>query len=141
MPAFWSCRGSKAKGWLRRFCPLPLANCPMTGTAAKDSRQFCWRPLLNTSDTRALVIGQRWINVGRTAGRGKKSTSHDQQIPAKDIWLYRCVKTSPLHFANQSYGLTEYLCFFFSSKKYGPGCVRCSSSPVLPFALGLPRWP
>lgn len=29
-----------------------------------------------------------WFNVGRTAGRGKKSTSHDKQIPAKDIWFY-----------------------------------------------------
>lgn len=29
-----------------------------------------------------------WINVGRTAGRGKKSTSHKCLIPAKDIWLY-----------------------------------------------------
>jgi len=29
-----------------------------------------------------------WINVGRTAGRGKKSTSHKHRIPAKDIWLY-----------------------------------------------------
>ncbi len=29
-----------------------------------------------------------WINVGRTAGRGKKSTSHERLIPAKDIWLY-----------------------------------------------------
>jgi len=32
-----------------------------------------------------------WINVGRTTGRGKKSTSHKSLIPAKDIWLY------PLH--------------------------------------------
>ena len=29
-----------------------------------------------------------WINVGRTTGRGKKSTSHEQLIPVKDIWLY-----------------------------------------------------
>ncbi|MDP2780062.1 Druantia anti-phage system protein DruA, partial [Devosia sp.] len=29
-----------------------------------------------------------WIKVGRTAGRGKKSTSHKPLIPAKDIWLY-----------------------------------------------------
>jgi len=29
-----------------------------------------------------------WIKVGRTAGRGKKSTSHASLIPAKDIWLY-----------------------------------------------------
>ena len=29
-----------------------------------------------------------WVNVGRTAGRGKKSTSHERLIPAKDIWLY-----------------------------------------------------
>ena len=29
-----------------------------------------------------------WINVGRTTGRGKKSTSHKRLIPAKDIWLY-----------------------------------------------------
>jgi hypothetical protein len=29
-----------------------------------------------------------WIKVGRTAGRGKKSTSHKSLIPAKDIWLY-----------------------------------------------------
>ena len=27
-----------------------------------------------------------WINVGRTTGRGKKSTSHEQ--PVKDVWLY-----------------------------------------------------
>ena len=29
-----------------------------------------------------------WVNVGRTTGRGKKSTSHKGLIPAKDIWLY-----------------------------------------------------
>ncbi|NDP40795.1 MAG: DUF4338 domain-containing protein [Rhodoferax sp.] len=29
-----------------------------------------------------------WINVGRTTGRGKKSLSHRQLIPVKDIWLY-----------------------------------------------------
>jgi hypothetical protein len=29
-----------------------------------------------------------WINVGRTARRGKKSTSHKPLIAAKDIWLY-----------------------------------------------------
>ena len=29
-----------------------------------------------------------WVNVGRTAGRDKKSTSHKSLIPAKDIWLY-----------------------------------------------------
>ena len=29
-----------------------------------------------------------WVNVGRTKGRGKKSTSHKVLIPAKDIWLY-----------------------------------------------------
>jgi hypothetical protein len=29
-----------------------------------------------------------WVNIGRTAGRGKKSTSHERLIPAKDIWLY-----------------------------------------------------
>ena len=32
-----------------------------------------------------------WIHVGRTTGRGKKSTSRRQCIPVKDIWLY------PLH--------------------------------------------
>ena len=29
-----------------------------------------------------------WINVGQTTGRGKKSSSHRQLIPIKDIWLY-----------------------------------------------------
>ena len=29
-----------------------------------------------------------WINIGQTAGRGKKSASHRQLIPVKDIWLY-----------------------------------------------------
>ena len=29
-----------------------------------------------------------WINVGRTAGHGKKSISHERLSPAKDIWLY-----------------------------------------------------
>ena len=29
-----------------------------------------------------------WINVGRTSGRGKKSTSNKALIPLKDIWLY-----------------------------------------------------
>jgi Domain of unknown function (DUF4338) len=35
-----------------------------------------------------------WINVGRTAGRGKKSTSHKPLIAAKDIWLYPLRKNS-----------------------------------------------
>jgi len=26
--------------------------------------------------------------VGKTVGRGKKSTSHLQVLPIKDIWLY-----------------------------------------------------
>ena len=29
-----------------------------------------------------------WINVGKTAGRSKKSRVHVQIIPIKDIWLY-----------------------------------------------------
>lgn len=29
-----------------------------------------------------------WQWVGRTTGRGKKSTSHAQTLPTKDIWLY-----------------------------------------------------
>ena len=29
-----------------------------------------------------------WTLVGRTVGRGKKSTSHLQVLPTKDIWLY-----------------------------------------------------
>jgi hypothetical protein len=29
-----------------------------------------------------------WVKVGHTTGRGKKSTSHESLIPAKDIWLY-----------------------------------------------------
>lgn len=29
-----------------------------------------------------------WINVGRTTGRGKKSTSNKALIPLKNIWLY-----------------------------------------------------
>jgi hypothetical protein len=29
-----------------------------------------------------------WINVGKTAGRGKKCHTHKQVIPIKDIWLY-----------------------------------------------------
>jgi hypothetical protein len=33
-----------------------------------------------------------WVKVGRTTGRGKKSTSHESLIPAKDIWLYPLLK-------------------------------------------------
>ena len=29
-----------------------------------------------------------WINVGKTAGRGKKCHAHKQIIPVKDIWFY-----------------------------------------------------
>jgi len=29
-----------------------------------------------------------WVLVGRTTGRGKKSLSHQQALPVKDIWLY-----------------------------------------------------
>ena len=29
-----------------------------------------------------------WQLVGRTLGRGKKSTAHEQVLPTKDIWLY-----------------------------------------------------
>lgn len=29
-----------------------------------------------------------WINVGKTAGRGKKCHTHKQILPIKDIWLY-----------------------------------------------------
>ena len=29
-----------------------------------------------------------WQLVGRTVGRGKKSTAHQQVLPTKDIWLY-----------------------------------------------------
>jgi hypothetical protein len=29
-----------------------------------------------------------WKLVGRTAGRGKTSTDHTAQLPAKDVWLY-----------------------------------------------------
>jgi len=29
-----------------------------------------------------------WVHVGQTVGRGKKSRTHQQIIPVKDIWLY-----------------------------------------------------
>jgi hypothetical protein len=29
-----------------------------------------------------------WINIGQTTGRGKKSATHQQIVPIKDIWLY-----------------------------------------------------
>ncbi|WP_231480529.1 HAD-IC family P-type ATPase [Thiomonas sp. FB-Cd] len=29
-----------------------------------------------------------WVLVGKTTGRGKKSLSHQQALPVKDIWLY-----------------------------------------------------
>lgn len=29
-----------------------------------------------------------WINIGQTTGRGKKSSTHQQIVPIKDIWLY-----------------------------------------------------
>jgi len=29
-----------------------------------------------------------WLHVGKTVGRGKKSTVHHQILPVKDIWLY-----------------------------------------------------
>jgi len=29
-----------------------------------------------------------WVNIGQTTGRGKKSSSHRQLIPVKDIWMY-----------------------------------------------------
>ena len=29
-----------------------------------------------------------WQLIGRTIGRGKTSTAHQQVLPAKDIWLY-----------------------------------------------------
>ncbi len=29
-----------------------------------------------------------WIHIGQTTGRGKKSSSHLQLIPVKDIWMY-----------------------------------------------------
>ena len=29
-----------------------------------------------------------WIHVGQTTGRGKKSSTHQQIVPIKDIWLY-----------------------------------------------------
>jgi hypothetical protein len=37
---------------------------------------------------RTCYKAANWVNIGRTAGRGKKSTSHERLIPAKDIWLY-----------------------------------------------------
>ena len=40
---------------------------------------------------RTCYKAANWINVGRTTGRGKKSTSHRPLIPIKDVWLY------PLH--------------------------------------------
>lgn len=33
-------------------------------------------------------VDANWINVGRTGGRSKKSTSNKALIPLKDIWLY-----------------------------------------------------
>ena len=40
----------------------------------------------------ACYKAANWINVGRTTGRGKNSTSHHQLIPVKDIWLYPLCK-------------------------------------------------
>lgn len=110
MPAFWSCRGSNAKGWLRRFCPLPLARCPMTGTAATASRQFCWKPLSNTSATRALATRPpTGSKSGERRGGERNPPATINKFQPRTSGFTHCVKTSPLHFASEGYGFTEYL--------------------------------
>ncbi len=59
-------------------------------------------PISSTSNTFRLFINstfsefvaerealqRRVLRVGRTTGRGKKSTSNRPRLPMKDIWLY-----------------------------------------------------
>ena len=63
--------GSGAKS----FCGLDGAVLMETFVEFERHRGTCYR-------------AANWINIGQTAGRGKKSASHRQLIPVKDIWLY-----------------------------------------------------
>ena len=65
--------GGKPNDWLSRygFSPVLLE----TFVEYERHKGTCYK-------------AANWIKVGRTTGRGKKSTSHKHLIPAKDIWLY-----------------------------------------------------
>ena len=57
-------------------------------------RRYGYRPVLletfvETPRHRGTCYkAANWVNVGKTAGRGKKCPTHKQIIPIKDIWLY-----------------------------------------------------
>jgi len=44
-----------------------------------------------------------WVLMGRRAGRGKKSSSSKQALPAKDIWLYPLRKDFPRILCGQAH--------------------------------------
>ena len=65
----------------------------MTGKGASAKRRR-YRPVLLKTFVESprhkgtCYKAANWQLVGRTVGRGKKSTAHTQVLPTKDIWLY-----------------------------------------------------
>lgn len=87
-----------------RFLILPWVQVPglasrILGLAARQlpldwQRLYGFRPVLLETfvewprHSGTCYKAANWQWVGRTTGRGKKSTSHEQKLPTKDIWLY-----------------------------------------------------
>src|ERR1035437_4426453 len=89
MRASSSCPGPSPKGWLRRFSPWAARQLPNDWLNRYGFRPVLFETFVEYERHRGTCYkAANWINVGRTAGRGKKSTSHKRLIPAKDIWLY-----------------------------------------------------
>ena len=59
--------------WLERYGFRPVL--PETFVEFERHKGTCYK-------------AANWIHMGRTVGPGKKSSSHLQLIPVKDIWLY-----------------------------------------------------
>uniref|UniRef100_E6PQL9 Passenger gene of insertion sequence ISCARN22 n=1 Tax=mine drainage metagenome TaxID=410659 RepID=E6PQL9_9ZZZZ len=79
----------QSKGLASKILALAARRLP------KDWQQrYAYQPVLletfveNPRHKGTCYKAANWVLVGKTTGRGKKSLSHQQALPLKDIWLY-----------------------------------------------------
>jgi hypothetical protein len=79
----------QSKGLASKILAMAARRLPVDWTARYGYRPVMLETFVESPRHKGTCYkAANWQLVGRTVGRGKKSTAHHQVLPTKDIWLY-----------------------------------------------------
>ena len=79
----------QSKGLASKILAMAARRLPVDWQARYGYRPVMFETFVESPRHKGTCYkAANWQLVGRTVGRGKKSTDHQQVLPTKDIWLY-----------------------------------------------------